>query len=205
MENTYVIFTADHGMSVGKHGLMGKQNLYEHTWRVPFIARGPGIKAGSDTDAMVYLLDVLPTLCDFAGIEVPGAVEGKSFRDVLEGKAKSARPHVYGVYAGGTKPGIRAVKTGRWKLVKWDVLDGEVQKTQLFDLENNPEELLEEHHAEALVKQIGNKPKPEQRDLADDPKYAEKRAELEALLLKEMKRLADPHPLWDQPQEKVAP
>ena len=47
LENTYIIYTADHGIAVGRHGLMGKQNLYEHSWRVPFIVRGPGIKEGT--------------------------------------------------------------------------------------------------------------------------------------------------------------
>ncbi len=205
LDNTYIIFTADHGMSVGRHGLMGKQNLYEHTWRVPFIVRGPGIKAGSESGALIYLLDVLPTLCDLAGIESPDSVEGQSFRPVLEGKADSARPHVYGVYAGGTKPGIRAIKTGQWKLVKWDALDGKVRQTQLFDLGRNPDELLAEHHAEALAKQIGNTPDPDQRNLADDPDFAAKRAELEALLLAEMVRLGDPYRLWDQPADAPKP
>ena len=47
LENTLVIYTADHGIAVGRHGLMGKQNLYEHSWRVPFLASGPGIEPGS--------------------------------------------------------------------------------------------------------------------------------------------------------------
>ena len=69
LENTYVIYTADHGMAIGRHGLQGKQNLYQHTWRVPFIVRGPGIKPGSRAEGNIYLLDVLATLCDLAGLE----------------------------------------------------------------------------------------------------------------------------------------
>src|SRR5262249_2899100 len=60
IDNTYIFFTAGHGIAVGRHGLTGKQNLYEHTWRVPFIVRGPGIKAGSQASGFIYLLDVLP-------------------------------------------------------------------------------------------------------------------------------------------------
>ena len=111
LDNTYVFFTSDHGIAVGRHGLTGKQNLYEHTWRVPFIARGPGIEPGSEASGYTYLLDVLPTLCDLAGIEVPEEVEGKSFRPVLEGRSDRIRDVLYGVYCGGTKPGMRAVKT----------------------------------------------------------------------------------------------
>ena len=62
--NTYIFYTADHGMAIGRHGLQGKQNLYEHTWRIPMIVKGPGIKPGSRARGNVYLLDVLATLCD---------------------------------------------------------------------------------------------------------------------------------------------
>ena len=68
LENTYVIYTADHGIAVGRHGLMGKQNLYEHSWRVPLIVKGPRIKPGSRAPGYVYLLDLLPTFCDLSGI-----------------------------------------------------------------------------------------------------------------------------------------
>ena len=43
-ENTYIFFTSDHGIAIGKHGLMGKQNLYEHSWKIPFVVSGPEIK-----------------------------------------------------------------------------------------------------------------------------------------------------------------
>jgi arylsulfatase A-like enzyme len=198
LDHTYVIFTSDHGMSVGRHGLMGKQNLYEHTWRVPYLVKGPGIKPGSRAQGNIYLLDTLATLCDLAGIDPPATNEGVSFKSVLQGESETTRDVLYGVYCGGTKPGMRSVKKGDWKLIKYDVLDGKVRETQLFNLAENPDELLAEHHDPKLIKQIGNKPRPEQRNLADDPKFAKKRAELEALLLDEMKRLNDPYRLWDQ-------
>jgi choline-sulfatase len=200
LDNTYIFFTSDHGMSVGRHGLMGKQNLYEHTWRVPFIVRGPGIKPGSTTDAMIYLSDVLPTFCELASIEKPKSIETKSIAGLLKGDTSKGRSHVYGVYSGGTKPGMRAIKTGRYKLIKYDVLDGKVRETQLFDLEKNPQEFLKEHHAQAVKSLTGHTPKPEQVNLADDPKYAKIRKELETLLLAEMKRVGDPYRLWDQPR-----
>ena len=198
LEHTYVFFTSDHGIAVGRHGLTGKQNLYEHTWRVPLIARGPGIEAGSEASGYTYLLDVLPTLCDLAGIDVPGEVEGKSFRSVLEGKSDRIRDVLYGVYCGGNKPGMRSVKTDGWKLIKYDVLDGEVRETQLFNLKQNPLEFLAEHHDRALASQLGIAPGRDQIDLAEDPRYADKRAELERLLESEMTRLGDPYKLWDQ-------
>ncbi len=193
LDNTYVIYTSDHGIAVGRHGLMGKQNLYEHTWRVPFIVRGPGIKPGSRASGYTYLLDVFPTLCDFAGIKIPDVVEGKSFRSVLEGKADRVRDVVYGAYCGGTKPGMRSIKSNGWKLIEYDVLDGQVRETQLFNLKENPNEFLVEHHTEDLKQQLGITPSAGQIDLAEDKAYAAKRKELEALLAKEMKRLGDPY------------
>ncbi|MEM8945681.1 MAG: sulfatase-like hydrolase/transferase [Planctomycetota bacterium] len=198
LENTYVFFTSDHGIAVGRHGLMGKQNLYEHCWKVPMLVRGPGIEAGSHASGYTYLMDMMPTLCDFADIETPTVAEGISFRPVLEGKQERVRDVLYGVYAGGSKPGMRAIKTDGWKLIKYDVLEGQVRETQLFDLRKNPYELLSDHHSTDVIKLTGNAPQPHEVDLAEDPNYAKKRAELEALLLAEQQRLDDPYRLWDQ-------
>ncbi|MEO2047763.1 MAG: sulfatase-like hydrolase/transferase [Pirellulales bacterium] len=201
LENTYIIYTSDHGMAIGRHGLQGKQNLYEHTWRVPFIVKGPGIKAGSRVQGNIYLLDVLGTLCDLAGIEAPQTVESSSFRPVLEGTQETVREVLYGVYSGGTKPGMRSVRKGDWKLIKYDVMDGKVRKTQLFNLKDNPDELLVQHHDLQVTKLTANRPEIHQINLADDPQNADKLAEMEALLLSEMRRLNDPYRLWDQPDD----
>lgn len=200
LNNTYIFYSADHGISVGRHGLMGKQNLYEHTWRVPMLIRGPGIKAGSRAQGNTYLMDLLPTFCDLTGIYIPDIFDGLSFKPVLMGEKNAIRDVLYGVYNGGTKPGMRSVKKGDWKLIKYDVLDGYVRETQLFNLKDNPNEFLIQHHDPRVVSMTGVKPKPNQVDLAEDPAYAAKREEMEALLLSEMKRWGDPYRLWDQPQ-----
>ena len=199
LDNTYVIYTADHGIAIGRHGLQGKQNLYEHTWRVPMIVAGPGVPAGKRAQGNVYLLDTLATLCDLAGIEAPSTSEGTSFGPVLRGKQETVRETLFGVYCGGTKPGIRSVRKGDWKLVKFDALSGAVRETQLFHLPSNPHEFLRDHHRAEVSSLTGNRPTPEQRNLAGDARYSAKLAEMEALLLAEMKRLDDPYQLWDQP------
>lgn len=203
LKNTYIVYTADHGMAIGRHGLQGKQNLYQHTWRVPFIVRGPNIRPGSRVEGNIYLLDVLATLCDLTGIEAPESCEGLSFKPVLEGKKTAMRDVLYGVYNGGTKPGMRCVKQGDWKLIKYDVMDGTVRETQLFNLAENPHELLAEHHESAVASLTGVKPTTDQRNLAGDPRYADKLREMEALLLAEMRRLDDPWRLWNQPGEEA--
>ncbi|MFP6897976.1 MAG: sulfatase-like hydrolase/transferase [Roseibacillus sp.] len=182
MNNTYIVFTSDHGIAIGRHGLQGKQNLYEHTWKVPFIVRGPGIAAGSETDAMIYLHDVFPTFCDLAGATVTtpstiGPNDGLSIRPVLEGTATTVRDAVYGVYRGGSRPGMRSIKNGRWKMIKYDLDGDNVQETQVFDLLENPFELLPEHGVP---------------NLATLPSHALVRQELEELLMAKRREFEDP-------------
>ena len=201
LENTYIFYTADHGMAIGRHGLQGKQNLYEHTWRIPLIVKGPGIKAGSRACGNVYLLDVLPTMCDIAGVEAPKTSEGTSFLPVLKGTQDIVRKNLYGAYCGGAKPGIRSIRSGDWKLIKYESTKEGVQETQLFNLADNPDELLLEHHQDTLTTLMGRAPEPFQKNLADDPKHVKKRKEMENLLLTEMRRHDDPYRLWDQPDD----
>lgn len=204
LENTWIFYTADHGIAIGRHGLQGKQNLYEHTWRVPFVVKGPGVQPGSRAPGNIYLGDTLATLCDIAGIPVPETNEGRSFLPVLEGRQRTVRDVLYGVYSGGAKPGIRCVRRGDWKLLKYESPDGGLV-TQLFNLAENPDELLVEHHAAAVTAVSRAAPCPHQKDLAGDPAHAATRAELEALLLAEMRRHDDPHRFSDQPAGEATP
>jgi arylsulfatase A-like enzyme len=167
---------------------MGKQNLYQHTWRVPFIVKGPGIKAGSRVEGNIYLLDVLSTLCDLADVKAPETSEGLSFKPVLQGQKQFMRDVVYGAYSGGGKPGMRTVKQGDWKLIRYESTERGVNETQLFNLAENPDELLPEH----------GKP-----NLAKNPKHSEKLKEMQALLLSEMRRLEDPYRFSDQPGDDL--
>jgi arylsulfatase A-like enzyme len=203
LENTYIIYTADHGMAIGRHGLQGKQNLYEHTWRVPVVVKGPGIKPGSRAAGNIYLLDVLATLCDLTGVTPPASNEGLSFKPVLEGKQPAVRDVLFGVYNGGTKPGMRSVKKGDWKLIKYDVLNGSVRETQLFNLAENPDEFLAQHHDPKVIALTGVTPAKNHVNLAGDPRHADKLKEMEALLLAEMRRLNDPWRLWNQPKDRL--
>ena len=205
LENTYIFYTADHGMAIGRHGLQGKQNLYEHTWRVPFVVKGPGIRAGTRVKGNIYLLDVLATLCDLAGIQPPESNEGTSFKPILEGQRGTIRDVLYGVYSGGTTPGMRSVKQGDWKLIKYDALEGQVRQTQLFNLAENPHEFLHEHHDSKVTSMTGHTPSASQRNLAADPQYSDKLKEMESLLLAEMRRLHDPYRLWNQPSDEAIP
>ncbi|MBM3839649.1 MAG: hypothetical protein FJ398_17095 [Verrucomicrobia bacterium] len=80
-----------------------------------------------------------------------------------------------------------------------------VRETQLFNLKDNPDELLAEHHDPEVVALTGVQPGKEQVNLAPDPRHAAKLAEMQGLLLAEMRRLNDPWRLWNQPADALTP
>lgn len=144
-ENTIVIFTSDHGLAIGSHGLRGKQNMYEHTIGVPLIMVGPGIPADQRISAQCYLRDLFPTICELAAVPIPDAVDGRSLMPLVNGMVKSIYPHVFGYFRNVQ----RMVRTERWKLIHYP----EIDRTQLFDLESDPLEMrnLAEHPDQAGI------------------------------------------------------
>lgn len=140
MDDTIVVYTSDHGLAVGQHGLMGKQNLYEHSIRIPWLMAGPGVPAKGPICGQVYQMDIYPTLCELAGIPVPASVEGRSMAGLLRGEAGAERNTVYALY----KDTQRMVKDGRYKLIRYrkSGVTGEgTDMVQLFDLLEDPGEL----------------------------------------------------------------
>lgn len=130
-ENTIVVFSADQGISVGSHGLLGKQNLYDHAMKAPLVLAGPGIPHG-ESAALAYIFDVYPTLCDLVGIGIPGSIDGRSFRSVLNGTSAVHREGLLSAY----RDVQRAYRDERWKIIRYPQVD----VTQLFDLTNDPDE-----------------------------------------------------------------
>lgn len=131
-KNTIVVFAADSGVARGSHGLIGKQNVYEHSVRVPLIIAGPGIAADKRSDAMCYLFDVMPTLGSVCNVAGPKTSDGIPFANVLSDANKPARSHLMFAY----KNVQRAFTNGRWKLIRYPQVD----RTQLFDLHADPYE-----------------------------------------------------------------
>ena len=130
--NTIIVYAADSGVARGSHGLIGKQNLYEHSMRVPLIVAGPGIAADKRSDAMCYLFDVMPTLGKLCGVTAPKDSQGREFSAVLKDPSKPARPFLMFGY----KSLQKALNDGRWKLIRYPHVD----RTQLFDLQADPYE-----------------------------------------------------------------
>ncbi len=131
-DNTIVVFAADSGVARGSHGLIGKQNLYEHSLRVPLIVSGPGIPKGARTDAMCYLYDVFPTLGGICGVAAPPASEGLDMSGVLKDPTQAGRDLLLFSY----KEFQLAVRDQKFKLIYYP----RVEVTQLFDLEADPHE-----------------------------------------------------------------
>ena len=130
-DNTLILYSADQGIALGSHGLMGKQNLYDPSMRCPLFFAGPGIDRGR-SDALVYLLDIYPTVCDLVGAPAPAGLDGISFKPVMTGQAGAARRELFLAY----RDVQRAIRDERWKLIRYP----QVNITQLFDLENDPDE-----------------------------------------------------------------
>jgi choline-sulfatase len=131
--NTWIFFTADHGLAVGRHGLFGKQNMYEHSVRVPFIVVGPGVEAGRTIESPIYLQDVMPTTLTLAGVERPEYVEFTNLLPALRGQGDVGRDAVYGGYLRLQ----RMVIHEGWKLIVYP----QAKVVRLYHVADDPHEL----------------------------------------------------------------
>lgn len=94
-DNTIVVLWGDHGWHLGEHGVWGKHTLFEESLHSPLIVRYPGIgEPGKATDAIVETVDIFPTLCDLAGIDMPDFSDGRSLRPLLEDTTAAGRPAI---------------------------------------------------------------------------------------------------------------
>jgi arylsulfatase A-like enzyme len=162
-DNTWIVFTADHGLAVGQHGLFGKQNMYDHSVRVPFMVVGPGVAADRQIDAAVYLQDVMPTTLELAGAERPRHVFFQSLLPLLKGERRESQ---YESIYGGYLALQRAITHGGWKLIAYP----EAKVLRLYDLSSDPQEM---------------------HDLAADSAQAARKAELFGRLVALQEQLGD--------------
>lgn len=145
--NTIVVYVSDHGLAIGSHGLLGKQNLYEPSVRVPLILSGPGIPAGEVNHNLVYSLDLYATLARLAGVDTPGDGISRSLLTEDGRSFAAGRDHIFSMY----KDCQRMVSDGCWKLIRYHVNGAERQ--QLFDLDHDPHE-LDDRASDPAVRQI---------------------------------------------------
>jgi arylsulfatase A-like enzyme len=165
--NTYVIFTADHGLAVGQHGLMGKQNCYDHSIRIPLIFTGPGIPKGRKVDGMVYQHSVFATSCELAGVTAPKTNEFPSLAAALHGRSAPKQDAVFSFY----KEFQRTVRTAEHKLIVYPL----AKQTQLFDIRKDPWEtrnLADDRAYAATKSHLLDRLRRYQQELGDDLKLA---------------------------------
>ena len=177
-DDTVVIYTSDQGQFLGEHDYYDKRWIYEESLQMPFLARYPKEMSpgGVGTD-LCQNIDFAPTFLDYANVETPGAMQGRSIRSVLSGKTPSDwRKSVYYRYwmhmASHLNPAHYGVRTDRYKLIffyglpldaKGAVDEPATPGLELYDLEEDPLEL---------------------KNVYDDPAYADVVTELKAELLR---------------------
>ena len=180
-DNTIVVYTSDQGFYLGEHGWFDKRFIYEESLRTPFLMQYPGhIAPGTTVDAMIQNIDYAPTFLDYAGLEVPGAIQGRSLVDVAEGDTPADwRDSVYYHYY--EFPGFHAVRAHygvrneRYKLARFY---GDIEAWEFFDLQTDPQEV---------------------KNLIDDPAYQQEIAAMKAELQRLRAQYDD-----DTPKPKTA-
>lgn len=162
-ERTWIFFTADHGLAVGQHGMFGKQNMYDHSLRVPFIVAGPGVAKRRKVDGSIYLQDIMPTALELAGARKPEHVFFNSLLPQLRGQRTTTHyPAVYSAYLQLQ----RAVTKDGFKLIVYP----QARVARLYHVAKDPLEMT---------------------DLAADPRHADTRRKLFSELLRLQAELED--------------
>jgi choline-sulfatase len=167
-DNTYVFFTSDHGLAVGSHGLVGKQNMYDHSMRVPLMVTGPGVEKNKRIDTPVYLQDIMPTTLELAGVQKPEQVQFNSLLSAIRGESFKPYDAIYGGY----KDLQRMISKDGYKLILYP----EIGKARLYNLTKDPLEM---------------------NDLAGKKKYRKLMKSLLKDLIKLQKQTCDPMDLHE--------
>jgi choline-sulfatase len=167
-DNTYIVFSADHGLACGHHGLMGKQNMYDHSVRVPLIVAGPDVPRNQRLRGDVYLQDIMPSTLEWAGIDKPDYVDFRSLVPVINGERKRNYDSIYGAYLQAQ----RAVTDDGYKMILYP----KSKTVLLYDLNDDPKEL---------------------KNLADEPAQKQRVRKLFARLLELQTEMADELDLTD--------
>ncbi len=163
-DNTIIVFSADNGLSVGQHGLLGKQSMYDHSAKVPMAFIGPKIPKGESRNQLVYMQDLVPTILEYAGVESPEDMDFKSLVPAIKSaKASSGRDAIYASYELGSQ---RMVTDGEYKLY----FIPRANHIYLFNLKEDPKEMV---------------------NLYGDPKYNEVVSKLAAEYLELAKEVGD--------------
>jgi len=134
LDNTLILYTSDHGEMLGDFRLHGKGNFYEPVMRVPLLARPPGGAGGAVCDDLMEVMDIAPTILDYAGIPIPREMQASSFRTILEGGRGGHEAVLSEFTSNDRRINGKCLVTERFKLALWDTPEG----GELYDLHNDP-------------------------------------------------------------------
>ena len=151
-ENTIIIFTSDHGEMLGEHQWIRKRSAFEGSARIPYIIKLPasmGVEQSKPSDKVVDLMDIMPTVLDAAGVEIPDTVDGSSLMPILKDEEVAWRDYIHGECTPmeTINSGMQFITDGKEKYIYYPGRGEE----QFFDLVNDPVEM---------------------NNLIDDPSYA---------------------------------
>ena len=153
-ENTLVIYSSDQGFYLGEHGWYDKRWMFEESLKMPFLARWPGkIPAGKRSKTLIQNIDYAPTFLEIAGAEIPEDMQGRSLVPALVQPSQAPadwRDAIYYTYYGERTHGVArhdGVRTQKHKLIRFPDTD----EWNLFDLENDPQEMRSVHAAPAYA------------------------------------------------------
>jgi len=164
-DNTLVIYIGDHGLAMGQHGLLGKQNLYQHSIRVPLIVAGPSINGNVTSDGLVYSLDINATVLELAGVAQPRGLTSQSLVPLLRDSRAAGRQELFSLYSDCQ----RMVRDEEWKLIEYRVEGRSL--IELFNLREDPDEVNDLSRTlenEERVREMRRRLRAWQDELGDD-------------------------------------
>lgn len=178
LDNTLIVYTSDQGFFLGEHGWFDKRMMYEECQRMPFIVRYPAsIKAGSSTGAIGMNIDFAPTFLDYAGVEIPEDIQGRSLRPIMDNEGmipadwrKAAYYHYYEYPAEHSVKRHYGIRTADYKLIHFY---NDIDEWELYDEVNDPREM---------------------KNVYNDPAYAEVVKKMHALLEETQQQYGDTDP-----------
>jgi len=139
LDDAVIIISADHGEAFGEHGFYGGHVCAnECTHRIPLIIRWPGVSAiNESSDALLYNVDLAPTLCDLLGLPIPSDWDGISFKDVIQGRSRLGRDYLVWDHAEYTVQ--RAVRTKTHLMIRtYDDYGYRFEPLELYDMTEDP-------------------------------------------------------------------
>lgn len=138
LENTVIVYTADHGDFAGEHGICDKNiGIYESIHRIPFLLASPGAPRGETRDAIIESVDLFPTLCELAGVPAPCGADGQSILPEIEGRGSGREQAICEWDFPEPQRRVTAIRTPRYRLVYYSHANG----GELYDHDADPYEM----------------------------------------------------------------